>query len=68
MKTIDTIALTLLVIGGLIWGSVGVADFNPIMWTFIAMYYVQHLLYLLFGLSALWVIARRLGCRLNKRR
>jgi uncharacterized membrane protein YuzA (DUF378 family) len=58
MKILDGIAKILLVIGGLAWGGVGVADFNFIMWTFIAMSKVQHLIYLLFGLSAIWVIVR----------
>ncbi len=58
MKILDGIAKILLVIGGLAWGGVGVADFNFIMWTFIAMSKVQHLIYILFGLSAIWVIVR----------
>lgn len=64
MKVLDTIALIFLICGGLIWGMVGVADFNPIMWIFIAMYHVQHLIYILMGLSAIWVIVRKLS---NKR-
>lgn len=55
MKIIDAIAMTLLVFGGLNWGLVGVADFNIIMWVFIAMYHVQHLIYIAIGLSAIWM-------------
>jgi uncharacterized membrane protein YuzA (DUF378 family) len=58
MKTLDGLAKILLVLGGLAWGGVGVADFNYIMWTFFALSRVQHLIYLLFGLSAIWVVAR----------
>lgn len=58
MKLLDTLALVLLVISGLVWGGVGVADFNIIMWTFIDKSTLQHLIYLLFGLAAIWVIVR----------
>lgn len=67
MKILDRLAKILLVIGGLAWGGVGVADFNFIMWIFIAMSRVQHLLYILFGLSALWVIARSFKARSKRR-
>ena len=60
MKTLDAIAKILLVISGLVWGGVGVADFNVVMWIFIALSKVQHLIYILFGLAAIWVIVRSL--------
>ncbi|MBX9743757.1 MAG: DUF378 domain-containing protein [Chlamydiales bacterium] len=60
MKTLDTIAKVLLIIGGLNWGTVGIADFNMIMWVFIAMRNVQHLFYIAFGLAALWTLWRAL--------
>ena len=68
MKILDTLAKILLVLGGLAWGGVGVADFNYIMWTFFAMSKVQHLLYFLFGLSAIWVIVRSFMGRSSKKR
>ncbi len=68
MKILDGLAKILLVIGGIAWGGVGVADFNFIMWTFFALSKVQHFLYLLIGLSALWVIARSFKVRSAKRR
>jgi len=58
MKILDKIALILLLIGGLNWGTVGVADFNMVMWIFIGMRMVQHVVYILFGLAAIWVIVR----------
>ena len=58
MKILDKIAIILLVIAGLTWGTVGVADFNAIMWVFIDMRMIQHVIYTLFGLAAIWVIVR----------
>jgi uncharacterized membrane protein YuzA (DUF378 family) len=63
MKFLDGFANILLVLGGLIWGMVGVADFNPVMWVFIAMYHVQHAIYIAMGLAAIWKIIRYFcGC------
>ncbi len=58
MKILDRIAIILLVIGGLNWGTIGIADFNMIMWVFIAMRMLQHMIYVLIGLAAIWVILR----------
>lgn len=63
MKTIDIIATILLVFGGLNWGLIGVADYNVIMYVFIAMYHVQHLIYICTGLAALWFIFQNKGMR-----
>lgn len=68
MKWINTLAMVLLVFGGLNWGLVGVADFNIIMWVFIAMPKVQHLIYILIGIAAIWKIVVREGSRRGKRR
>ncbi len=62
MKVLDKIAMILLLLGGLNWGLVGVADFNVIMWTFIAMSMLQHAIYVSIGIAAIWTIARRV-CR-----
>lgn len=56
MKILDVIATILLLFGGLNWGMVGVADFNVVMWVFIAMPKVQHALYISIGLAAIWKI------------
>ena len=56
MKILDTIAMILLLFGGLNWGLVGVADFNVIMWVFISVPHMQHFIYILIGLAALWRI------------
>lgn len=60
MKVIDLIATILLIFGGLNWGLVGVADFNVIMYTFIAMRNLQHAIYIFIGIAALWKIFRLL--------
>ncbi|MES2344632.1 MAG: DUF378 domain-containing protein [Chlamydiota bacterium] len=56
MKITNAIATILLLFGGLNWGLVGVADFNVIMWVFIAMPLVQHIIYIAIGLAAIWKI------------
>ena len=61
MKVLDTIAMILLLVGGLNWGFVGVADFNFIMWTFIAMSTLQHAIYISIGIAAIWILARRIA-------
>ena len=59
MKLLDRIANILLIIGGLVWGMVGVADFNVIMWVFIAKSTLQHVIYMLIGAAAIWKIVRQ---------
>jgi len=67
MKILDKIAMILLVISGLNWGAVGVADYNIFMWIFIRMHMVQHMIYIAFGLAAIWVIARFWMCKSCRR-
>lgn len=55
---IDKIALTLLVIGGINWGSVGLFQFDIVAWicggqTGI----VSRIIYVIVGLAALWCIS-----------
>ena len=54
---LDKIALTLLIIGGLNWGSVGIFQFDLVAWicggqTGI----ISRIVYTLVGLSAIWCI------------
>lgn len=54
---LDKIALTLLIIGGLNWGSVGIFQFDLVAWicggqTGI----ISRIVYILVGLSAIWFI------------
>lgn len=57
IKMFDKIALTLLVIGGLNWGLVGIFSFDLVAWLFGgtgAM--LSRIVYVLVALSAIWCI------------
>lgn len=55
---IDKIALTLLVIGGLNWGSIGIFQFDLVAWLFGGQVgIVSRIIYILVGLSAIWCIS-----------
>jgi uncharacterized membrane protein YuzA (DUF378 family) len=56
MKVIHTIALVLVIIGGLNWGLVGIFDFNLVTAVFGNMAWLEQLIYILVGISALLVI------------
>lgn len=56
MRTIDTIALVLLIIGGLNWGLVGLFEFDLVAAIFGGPdTFLADLVYVLVALSALWV-------------
>lgn len=67
MKTLDVLAAALLVIGGLNWGLVGLADFDLVAAVFGPMSAPSRLVYALVGFAALYqaallpVIQRRWG-------
>lgn len=55
---LDRIALSLLIIGGLNWGSIGIFQFDLVAWICggqTAM--ISRIIYTLVGLSALWCIS-----------
>ncbi len=55
---LDKIALTLLVIGGLNWGSIGLFQFDLVAWIFGGQTgIVSRIVYVLVGLSAVWCIS-----------
>jgi uncharacterized protein len=56
MKVISVIAGILLIIGGLNWGLVGVADIDLIAKIFGAGSVISRILYILVGLSGIWGI------------
>lgn len=56
MKTLDVIAWTLLAIGGLNWGLVGLFGFNLVATIFGEMSMLSRLVYVLVGLSAIYDI------------
>jgi uncharacterized membrane protein YuzA (DUF378 family) len=55
-KVLDTVALILVIIGGLNWGLVGILDFDLVATLFGAMSTVSRVIYSLVGVSALWMI------------
>lgn len=57
MRTIDIIAAVLLVVGGLNWGLVAVADFDLVAALFGPGTFLARLVYGLVGLSALYQMA-----------
>ena len=65
MNAIDWIAMILLIIGGINWGLVGLADIDLVATLFGEGSTLSRIVYVLVGLSALWCIftATRLGTR-----
>lgn len=55
-KTIDLIALILLIIGGINWGLVGAFDFNVVQAIFGSIQIVADIIYVLIGISAIYGI------------
>ncbi len=55
MKMVYTIAMVLLVVGGLNWGLVGLLDFDLVAMLFGDMSALSRIVYSLVGLSALYV-------------
>jgi uncharacterized membrane protein YuzA (DUF378 family) len=58
MRAIDILSSILLVIGGLNWGLMGVANFNFVVWLFSTMPVLQHICYIVIGLAAVWQIVQ----------
>ena len=56
MKSIDVVVWTLLVIGGLNWGLVGILDFDLVAAIFGDMSILSRIVYTLVGLSAVYDI------------
>ena len=55
---LDKIALTLAIIGGINWGSVGLFRFDIVSWLFGGQAdLVSRIIYTLVGLSALWCVS-----------
>lgn len=54
MRFINGLAILLLVIGGINWGLIGVAQFNLIAWLFERIY-LDRIVYCLVGLAAVYV-------------
>lgn len=56
MGALDWIAMTLLIVGGLNWGAVGLFEMDVVARLFGEMTPISRLIYVLVGLSALWSI------------
>jgi uncharacterized membrane protein YuzA (DUF378 family) len=69
LKGIDLLAAIILALGGLCWGAVGLFAFDPVEAVFGVMSPISRLIYLLFGVAALYeilfyrVIQRRWECK-----
>lgn len=53
----DKIALTLLLIGGVNWGLVGLFNFDLVAWAFGAGSVISRIIYIIVALSAIWCIS-----------
>ena len=54
LNTVDLIALVLVIVGGLNWGLVGLADFNLVTTIFGT---ISRIVYVLVGLAAIYLAA-----------
>ncbi len=57
MKIINTIALILVIIGGLNWGLVGLFEFNLVDFLFGEGSILARIVYVLVGVASLWCIS-----------
>jgi uncharacterized protein len=63
MRGIDWIALVLLVVGGLNWLLVGAFEFDLVAALFGEMSALSRIIYVLVGISAIWVLVKSLAMR-----
>ncbi len=56
MKIIDKIALILVIIGAIVWGLIGLFNFNLVEMLFGNMTIISRIIYTLVGVSGLWAI------------
>ena len=56
MKTLDSIFLTLVIIGGINWGLIGFFDFNLVDTLFGSVSWLTRTVYALVGISAIYSI------------
>ncbi len=57
MKVLNIIVLTLVIIGGINWGLVGLFNYNLVAELFGDTSWFTRLIYILVGISGLWAIA-----------
>lgn len=68
MSVINKLTLTLLIVGGLNWGLVGLLSFDLVAALFGEMTFLSRVVYTLVGASALWQLFRLLGAQEEGRR
>lgn len=56
MKIIDKIALVLVIIGAIVWGIIGIFNFNVVDALFGVGSIISKIIYILVGISGLWAI------------
>ena len=56
MRIIDKIALVLVIIGAIVWGIVGIFNFNIVEALFGTGSIISRIIYILVGISGLWAI------------
>ena len=56
MKALDYTILTLVIIGAINWGLIGIFNFNLVDTIFGAMSILSRIIYILVGISGLWAI------------
>ncbi len=56
MKVIDKIALVLVIIGAIVWGIIGIFNFNVVEAIFGVGSIISKIIYILVGISGLWAI------------
>ena len=64
MKTIDIIALILVIVGAINWGLIGLFNFDLVATLFGAMSTISRIIYTLVGIAGLWSI--RFFARVNE--
>lgn len=62
MKSLNTVAMVLLIVGGLNWGLVGIADFDLVTTLFGVGTMLTKVVYILVGLSALYSLTMFKNC------
>lgn len=56
LSVLDWIAVILVIVGGLNWGLVGIADFNLVEAIFGVMSVISQIIYVVVGISALYLL------------
>ncbi len=65
MKWLHMVAFLLLIVGGLNWGLIGAFHWNLVNYLLGSWPSVESVVYVLVGLSALWlVVTHKAGCRM----